>query len=193
VLWYVLFLFSCVNDQSAASIGISTVSGKLHKGDHVLVDGQLVSLKYENENGKSKKAKASKVIVFSSVRANSVLRLSLRGSGNPRHCNDYGSCFRPAFVLPDGSCDGPPASPGGLFRLSCFPATAKKSELPARQLERIRLLRRLVGRRRPVPRRDRPFCSQVCAFGGSPHLLRILSWFRGVHRVPGSYLRLCAL
>ena len=48
----------------------------LHKGDHVLVDGQLVSSKYENENGKSKKAKAAKFAIFWSVRANSVRRLN---------------------------------------------------------------------------------------------------------------------
>jgi single-strand DNA-binding protein len=53
-----------------------SIADTLHKGDHVLVDGQLVSSKYENENGKSKKAKAAKVTVFWSVRANSVRRLS---------------------------------------------------------------------------------------------------------------------
>jgi single-stranded DNA-binding protein len=53
-----------------------SLAGTLHKGDHVLVDGQLVSKKYENENGKSKKAKAAKVTIFWSVRANSVRRLS---------------------------------------------------------------------------------------------------------------------
>jgi single-stranded DNA-binding protein len=53
-----------------------SIAGTLHKGDHVLVDGQLVSKKYENENGKSRKAKAAKVTVFWSVRANSVRRLS---------------------------------------------------------------------------------------------------------------------
>jgi hypothetical protein len=48
-----------------------------HKGDHVLVDGQLVSSTYDRENDKSsKKAKAAKVTVFWSVRANSVRRLS---------------------------------------------------------------------------------------------------------------------
>jgi len=36
----------------------------LHKGDHVIVDGRIVSSKYENENSKSKKAKAAKVSVF---------------------------------------------------------------------------------------------------------------------------------
>jgi hypothetical protein len=36
----------------------------------------LVSSKYERENGKSKKAKAMKVAIFWSVRANSVRRLS---------------------------------------------------------------------------------------------------------------------
>jgi len=51
------------------------VAETLHKGDHVLVDGMLVSSKYERENGKSKKAKAAKV-TFWSVRANSVRRLS---------------------------------------------------------------------------------------------------------------------
>jgi hypothetical protein len=40
------------------------------------VDGLLVSSKYERENGKSKKAKAAKVAIFWSVRANSVRRLS---------------------------------------------------------------------------------------------------------------------
>jgi single-strand DNA-binding protein len=53
-----------------------SLAGTLHKGDHVLVDGQLVSKKYENENGKSRKAKAAKVTIFWSVRANSVRRLS---------------------------------------------------------------------------------------------------------------------
>jgi single-strand DNA-binding protein len=53
-----------------------SIAGTLHKGDHVLVDGQLVSSKYEHENGKSKKAKAAKFAIFWSVRANSVRRLS---------------------------------------------------------------------------------------------------------------------
>jgi single stranded DNA-binding protein len=54
-----------------------SIADTLHKGDHVLVDGQLVSSKYERDNGKpSKKAKAAKVTVFWSVRANSVRRLS---------------------------------------------------------------------------------------------------------------------
>jgi single stranded DNA-binding protein len=48
----------------------------LHKGDHVLVDGLLVSTKYEGENGKSKKGKTAQFSVFWSVRANSVRRLS---------------------------------------------------------------------------------------------------------------------
>jgi single stranded DNA-binding protein len=55
----------------------------LHKGDHVLVDGQLVSSKYERENGKSKKAKASKVDIFWSVRANSIRLLSRAESEAP--------------------------------------------------------------------------------------------------------------
>jgi single stranded DNA-binding protein len=53
-----------------------SIADSLHKGDHVLVDGLLVSSKYERENGKSKKAKAAKVATFWSVRANSVRRLS---------------------------------------------------------------------------------------------------------------------
>jgi single stranded DNA-binding protein len=53
-----------------------SIADTLHKGDHVLVDGQLVSSKYESENGKSKKAKTGKVTIFWSVRANSVRRLS---------------------------------------------------------------------------------------------------------------------
>jgi single stranded DNA-binding protein len=53
-----------------------SIADSLHKGDHVLVDGLLVSSKYERENGKSKKAKAENLTVFWSVRANSVRRLS---------------------------------------------------------------------------------------------------------------------
>jgi single-strand DNA-binding protein len=53
-----------------------SIADTLHKGDHVLVDGQLVSSKYERENGKSKKAKAAKFTIFWSVRANSIRRLS---------------------------------------------------------------------------------------------------------------------
>ena len=40
------------------------VLNNIKKGDHVLVDGMLVSSKYERENGKSKKAKAAKIMVF---------------------------------------------------------------------------------------------------------------------------------
>jgi single-stranded DNA-binding protein len=57
-----------------------SVADTLQKGDHVLVDGMLVSSKYERENGKSKKTKAAKVTVFWSVRANSVRRLRSRGA-----------------------------------------------------------------------------------------------------------------
>ena len=53
-----------------------SIADTLHKGDHVLVDGQLVSSKYEHKNGKSKKVKAAKFAIFWSVRANSVRRLS---------------------------------------------------------------------------------------------------------------------
>jgi len=52
------------------------LAGTLHEGDHVLVDGQLLSSHYERENGKSKKAKAATVTVFWSECANSVRRLS---------------------------------------------------------------------------------------------------------------------
>jgi hypothetical protein len=52
------------------------IADTLHKRDHVLVDGQLVSSNYDRENGKSKKAEAPKVDIFWSVRANSVRRLS---------------------------------------------------------------------------------------------------------------------
>jgi single-strand DNA-binding protein len=52
-----------------------SIADTLHKGDHVLVDGLLVSSKYERENGKGKKAKDAKITVWS-VRANSVRRLS---------------------------------------------------------------------------------------------------------------------
>jgi single stranded DNA-binding protein len=53
-----------------------SIADTLHKGDHVLVDGQLVSSKYERENGKSKEAKAAKFAIFWSVCTNSVRRLS---------------------------------------------------------------------------------------------------------------------
>ena len=53
-----------------------SIADTLQKGDHVLVDGQLASSKYERENGKSKKTKAAKVTIFRSMRANSVRRLS---------------------------------------------------------------------------------------------------------------------
>jgi single-strand DNA-binding protein len=53
-----------------------SIAESLHKGDHVLVDGLLVSSKFERENDKSKKGKAAKVTFFWSVRANSVRRLS---------------------------------------------------------------------------------------------------------------------
>jgi single-strand DNA-binding protein len=62
----------------------------LHKGDHVLVDGMLVSSKYERENGKSKKAKAAKVTVFWSVRANSVRRLSRAEAEVPTAASSVG-------------------------------------------------------------------------------------------------------
>jgi single-strand DNA-binding protein len=60
-----------------------SIADTLHKGDHVLVDGQLVSSKYERENCKSKKAKAANVTVFWSVRANSVRRLNRAEAEGP--------------------------------------------------------------------------------------------------------------
>jgi single stranded DNA-binding protein len=60
-----------------------SIADTLHKADHVLVDGQLVSSKYERENGKSRKAKAAKFAIFWSVRANSVRRLSRAEAENP--------------------------------------------------------------------------------------------------------------
>jgi single-strand DNA-binding protein len=60
-----------------------SIADALHKGDHVLVDGQLVSSKYERENGKSKKAKAAQFAIFWSVRANSVRRLSRAEAESP--------------------------------------------------------------------------------------------------------------
>jgi single-strand DNA-binding protein len=65
--WHRVVAFNRLGESLAES---------LHKGDHVLVDGLLVSSKYERENGKSKKVKATKVAIFWSVRANSVRRLS---------------------------------------------------------------------------------------------------------------------
>jgi single stranded DNA-binding protein len=60
-----------------------SIADTLHKGDHVLVDGQLVSSKYEHENGKPKKGKAAKFPIFWSVRANSVRRLSRAEAETP--------------------------------------------------------------------------------------------------------------
>lgn len=64
-----------------------SIADTLHKGDHVLVDGQLVSSKYEPENGKSKKAKAAKVTVCLSVRANSARRFSRAEAKIPSHAS----------------------------------------------------------------------------------------------------------
>lgn len=65
--WHRVVAFNRLGESLAES---------LHKGDHVLVDGLLVSSKYERENGKSKKAKIAQFNIFWSVRANSVRRLS---------------------------------------------------------------------------------------------------------------------
>jgi len=57
------------------------ITGIFHKGDHVLVEGTLVSNSYQREgngNGKGKKAKAAKqqMQTFWNVRANSVRKLN---------------------------------------------------------------------------------------------------------------------
>jgi len=56
----------------------TALADTLHKGDHVLVDGMLVSSKYERENGKSKKAKAAKVT------SGACARIPCVGSAVPR-------------------------------------------------------------------------------------------------------------
>jgi single-stranded DNA-binding protein len=53
-----------------------SIAEALHRGDHVLVDRQLISSKQECENGNSNEAKAAKLTIFWSVRANCVRRLS---------------------------------------------------------------------------------------------------------------------
>ena len=60
-----------------------SIADTLRKGDHVLVDGQLASSKYERENGKTKKGKAAKATIFWSVRANSVRRFSRAEAQGP--------------------------------------------------------------------------------------------------------------
>jgi single-strand DNA-binding protein len=60
-----------------------SIADALHKGDHVLVDGQLVSSKYDRANIKANKTKSPKLDIFWSVRANSVRRLSRAESEAP--------------------------------------------------------------------------------------------------------------
>ena len=60
-----------------------SLADRLRKGDHVLVDGQLVSRKYENEIGKSKKNNSAKFVTFWNVRANSVKRLTRTAAQSP--------------------------------------------------------------------------------------------------------------
>jgi single-stranded DNA-binding protein len=76
-------MMSGVLKQNAFNRLGESIADTLHKGDHVLVDGQLVSSKYERESGKSKKAKAAKFAIFWSVRANSVRRLSRAEAESP--------------------------------------------------------------------------------------------------------------
>ena len=88
-----------------------SIADTFHKGDHVLVDGQLVSSKYERENGKSRKAKAAKFAIFWSVRANSVRRLSRAEAEVPAQAVDLrdgrvrrlpGIADQPAMADPGG-------------------------------------------------------------------------------------------
>ena len=80
--------FNCVGES---------IADALHKGDHVLVDGQLISSKYERENGNSNKAKAAKLAIFWSVRANCVRRLSRAKAETPEQA-----------AAPEPTTDEPP-------------------------------------------------------------------------------------
>src|SRR5215470_1530062 len=71
----------------ASNCLFESIADTFHKGDHVLVDGQLVSSKYERENGKSKKAKAAKLAIFWSVRASAARRLSRAEAEAPVQAN----------------------------------------------------------------------------------------------------------
>ena len=53
-----------------------SIADTLYKGDHVLVDGQLVSWDYPRENGKSEKAKEAKFAIFWSARVHFLRCLS---------------------------------------------------------------------------------------------------------------------
>lgn len=81
--WHRVVAFSCLGES---------IADTLHKGNHVLVDGQLVGSKYEQENGKSKKAKAAKFAILWNVRANSVRRLSRAEAEAPMQANASEAC-----------------------------------------------------------------------------------------------------
>jgi len=57
------------------------VAASLHQGDHVLVEGALVSSSYEREYGKGKKAPTVKHTVWQ-IRADSIRKLN-RGEKEP--------------------------------------------------------------------------------------------------------------
>ena len=57
------------------------VATAIKKGSHILVEGSLISSTYERPNGKSKKAKTSKITSWS-IRADAVRRLD-RGEPEP--------------------------------------------------------------------------------------------------------------
>lgn len=57
------------------------VAASLHQGDHVLVEGTLVSSSYEREYGKGKKATTVKHTVWQ-IRADSIRKLN-RGEKEP--------------------------------------------------------------------------------------------------------------
>jgi single-stranded DNA-binding protein len=118
---------------TALSVATSTASASpsaesLLKGDHVLMDGQLVISKYERENAKSKKSKAAKVSVFWSVRANAVRRLSRAEAEAP---------MQPHSSQAAAESGGAPWN--AVFCLSCFPATKNKSARSPAELPKIPL------------------------------------------------------
>jgi hypothetical protein len=91
------------------------------------VDGILVSSKYERENGNSKKAKAAKVTIFWSVRANSVRRLSRAEAKAPVAAPEPRSGFgigRSAVLT--AMQKGPPAQAGGPFFFVLHPSQKKQ-------------------------------------------------------------------
>ena len=78
------------------------VAAAMKKGSHVLVEGSLVSSTYEVANGKSKKAKGTKVTSWS-IRADVVRKLD-RGEPEPQ-------AAPPGSHNPDASPDASDAAP----------------------------------------------------------------------------------